>query len=400
VSWFVPRWPEGNSAPGPWLARAACLLGVLCWLSPAVAAPAKHRRRGHASPSKSEPKAVPADDAAPPADTLPPDSAGPPAEPSPAAGQPPWAARAEQPPSNRARAAAEDGAAAPGEGPAPRTTRAPPAAEPEAPVLATSRRGRESEPATAELEVGRRELARLAASRTEVAVMAGLDVGRRDFTYSDPIGDLPQSYRLAAAPLATVGMDVYPFASTGVPLLQDLGVRGRFSRAFAIASSTTQGARLETSWTRFGGDLRERILFPASRLREVGIAIGVDADDFALHTDHDVGALVPEARTVALRIGADGRLFVAGRVSLLAGAGYLFTLTRGQIYDRFRSPKVAGVDGDVASSVRLTASLDLRIGVRYTRYFASFVPQVGDALVAGGALDQQFQAGVGVRYAH
>jgi len=364
---------------------------MLCWLSPAVAAPAKHRRRGHASPSNSASKAAPADSGAAPAETLPPDSADPaeappaPAEPPTApvasptspAEPPPTAARAEKPHSNLAREAGEVGAAAPGEGPP-----------------------RESEPTGAELELGRRELARLAVSRSEVAVMAGLDVGRRDFTYSDPIGDLPQSYRLAAAPLATVGMDVYPFASTGVPLLQDLGVRGRFSRAFAIASSTTQGARLETSWTRFGGDLRERILFPASRLREVGIAIGVDADDFALHTDHDVGALVPEARTVALRIGADGRLFVAGRVSLLGGAGYLFALSRGQIYDRFRSPAVAGVDGDLAASVRLTASLDLRIGVRYTRYFASFVPQVGDALVAGGALDQQFQAGVGVRYAH
>ena len=42
----------------------------------------------------------------------------------------------------------------------------------------------------------------------------------------------------------------------------------------------------------------------------------------------------------------------------------------------------------------------MRVGGRYTRYFASFDPEVGDAAVAGGALDQQMQMGVALRYAH
>jgi len=240
----------------------------------------------------------------------------------------------------------------------------------------------------------------MAAGRIEVAVVAGVDVGRRDFTYSDPIGELPQSYHLAAVPLATVGMDVYPFASTGVPVLEDLGVRGRFSRAFAVGSSTTEGAHIDTKCMRFGGELRERLLFSHPHFKEAGLSVGVDGDFFDLQADRDVGALIPSSRTVSLRFGADGRLVVTGRVSLLAGAGYLLTLSRGQIYDRFRGPKVAGLDGDLAVAIALTPAIDLRIGGRYTRYFASFDPQVGDALVAGGALDQQFQAGAGVRYAH
>ena len=363
----------------------AHLLMTFCWLSPvALAAPARHHKHGHGAhkkPDKTvERTAPPGDSSPPPADTLPPDSAGPPAD---------------------APAASEPAPSEPITVPAPAAKVAPAPAEDAAPVAPSLRRApRDSEPGDDALALGRQELARRAASRIEVAVIGSLDVGRRDFTYSDPIGALPQSYQLAAAPLATVGMEVYPFASTGVPVLQDLGVRGRFSRAFAIGSATTQGAHLDTRWMRVGGDLRERFLFPASRLREAGVALGIDDDDFSLQTDRDVGALVPAARMVALRFGVDGRIFVTGRISVLAGGGYLLTLSRGQIYDRFRAPKVAGLDGEVAVSLRLTAAIDLRLAGRYTRYFASFTPQVGDPLVAGGALDQQLQAGLGVRYAH
>lgn len=356
---------------------------MLGWASPvALGAPARRHKRSHVPSSKVE-KVEKADPGAqPPADTLPPDSAGPPSE-----GPPPALAEPEP-----TRAAAVPAAA---------TEAAPTPAEEVTPVVAPSRRAPpESEPAELELALGRRELSRQAAARIEVAVLASLDVGRRDFTYSDPVGALPQAYRLAAVPLGTVGMDVYPFASTGVPVLQDLGVRGRFSRAFAVGSATTQGAHLDTRWMRYGGELRERFLLPASRFREVGVAVGIDVDDFALQTDRDVGALVPAARTVSLRVGGDTRVFVTRKVSVLAGVAYLMTLSRGQIYDRFRAPKVAGLDGDVGVAFRLTASIELRLAGRYTRYFASFAPQVGDALVAGGALDQQFQVGLGVRYAH
>jgi len=360
-------------------------------LSPAaLAAPARHHKRGH-QPSSSKPDTKqdttpdrPADvsPSGERPDTLPPDSAGPPAEAPPAPDG--------------------EGAPAPVAAVSARPATPPVAVEASSdntPVR-SARPPRAAEPSDVELVLGRLEAQRLADGRSEVAVMASLDVGRRDFTYSDPIGAPPQAYHLAAVPLATVGMDVYPFASTGIPGLQDVGVRGRFSRAFAVGSSTTQGAHLDTRWTRFGGELRQRFLFRTPRFKELGVAAGVDADDFDLQTDHDVGALVPSARTVCLRFGADGRVFLTDRVSVLFGAGYLVALSRGQIYDRFRAPKVAGVDGDATVSLRLTTALELRLAGRYTRYFASFAPQVGDALVAGGALDQQFQVGLGVRHAH
>ena len=250
------------------------------------------------------------------------------------------------------------------------------------------------------LAVGRREAARVAAGRIEVAASMGLDVGRRQFTYSDPIGLTPRPYLLAAAPLATFELEVYPLASSDIPVLRDIGFRGRVSRAFALDSGTTSGVPLDNSWTRFTGELRGRLLVPGRRALQFGVSAGVDGSYFHLGAETDVGALVPSAQTLSFRLGADARARVAGRVSVLVGAAYLPTISRGEIYDHFRRPHVAGVDAELAVAVALTPGLELRLGGRYTRYFASFDPEVGDQAVAGGALDEQMQMGVAIRYAH
>jgi len=273
----------------------------------------------------------------------------------------------------------------------------------DAPRAVTERTGAiaiASGPDDVERELGRREAARLAAGRIEVGVMAGLDVGRRDFTFSDPVGDQARPYRLAAAPLASLALEMYPLASSGVPLVRDLGLQGHFSRAFAVGSSTSAGAALGTSWTRFGGDLRQRLLLGGAHQVELGGALGLDASYFELRAPSSVGALLPSSRMVSLRLGLDARARLAGRLSLLGGGGYLITLARGEIFDHFRDPSVAGIDAVVGASLLLAPGLELCVQGRYTRYFARFQPQVGDATVAGGALDEQFQLGMGIRHAH
>ena len=169
MSWFVRRWREGSSRRASWLAGAAALLVLLgACSSAALAAPGRHRKRDRPSARQVEPVT-----GSPPADTLPPDSAGPPA----AASQP---EPADTPPLPAAPVATS--------GPAP-VEPAPPVAAGPAPPPA------QREANDVALAMGRREASRVAAGRIEVAVMSSLDVGRRDFTYSDPVGDLPQPYR-------------------------------------------------------------------------------------------------------------------------------------------------------------------------------------------------------------
>jgi hypothetical protein len=361
-----------------WSPIVACLVTALL----AAPCPASARHRKH-NPKRAAPAAQQAkpEGAAPEADQGAIDNENAEApESAPAAPEP----RAELP---RARAipaqAPDDGTASP--------PRPPPAATAAALVSAGD---------AGALALGRREAARLAAGRIEVAAALGLDVGRRQFTYSDPIGAVPRPYLLAAAPLATFELEVYPLASAGIPILRDLGLRGRVSRAFALGSTTTSGAPLDNSWTRFTGELRGRVLVPGWHGLQLGVSAGVDASYFELATEADVGALVPSARTLSVRAGADARVRLAGRLSLLAGGAYLATISRGAIYDQFRRPRVAGVDGELGLAIALGAGLEGRLAGRYTRYFASFDPEVGDAAVAGGALDQQTQLGVALRYAH
>jgi hypothetical protein len=249
-------------------------------------------------------------------------------------------------------------------------------------------------------ELGRREAARMAAGRIEVSVSASADVGSRHFKYSDPVGPLPVSYRLPIAPMASFGLETYPLASSNVPILRDLGFRGRISQGFALASQTPDGVKIETSWTRFGGDVRQRFLVPGPRAIELGVYVGADASYFGMETTVPLPALLPAARTTAVRLGFDGKMLVAGRFSLLLGGAYLVTTSAGEIYDRFRSPRVFGIDAELGGALGIVPGLECRLMGRYTRYVATFKPVIGDQIVAGGALDEQLQFGLGVRYAH
>jgi hypothetical protein len=211
---------------------------------------------------------------------------------------------------------------------------------------------------------------------------------------------MPVPYRLPIAPMASFGLEAYPWASSNVPVLRDLGFRGRISQGFALSSQTPQGDKIDTSWTRFGGDVRERILVPGPHAFELGICVGLDASYFGMETATPIPALLPAARTVAVRLGLDARLLVAGRFSVLLGAAYLITTSPGEIYERFRSSSVFGLDGELGAVFGIVPGLEARVTGRYTRYVASFKPVIGDLIVAGGALDQQLQFGLGVRYAH
>jgi hypothetical protein len=350
----------------------ALVAAVFVASASAFAAPAKHRKPKHPAPAAADSAPAPSEDA----HSTPDDSV--PAKPN------DDTSVADAPSASNASAASEQQAA-------PKASLA---------VDAPLKPDREAPEDRDDAALGRREAARLAAGRVEVAASVSADVGSRHFTYSDPVGRLLAPYRLPIAPMASFGLEAYPLASSNVPVLRDLGFRGRISRAFAVDSKTPDGTTIDTSWTRFGGELRERAIMPGPHRFELGIDAGADASYFVMSTTTKVGALLPSARSVSLRFGFDTRLLVAARFSLLLGGAYLVTTSPGDIYERFRNPRVGGVDGDFGFALGLTPGLEARLTSRYTRYFASFKPRLGDAAVAGGALDEQLQFGLGVRYAH
>jgi len=265
---------------------------------------------------------------------------------------------------------------------------------------ATSKAMAEGSSQTDHEALGRREAARIAAGRTEVGVYLSMDIGNRRFKYNDEVGNLLRPYALPVAPMATFGLEAYPLATSDLPVLRDLGFRGRFSRAFALDSTTPEGDKIETSWTRYSGEIRERLLVPGRHPLELGALFGADASYFVMNSQAKILALLPSARTISLRFGLDGRVLVAGRFSAMLGVAYLHVTSAGEIYEKFGDPQVAGIDGELGCALSIVQGLEARLGGRYTRYFASFEPKVEDAIVAGGALDEQLQIGLGARYAH
>jgi hypothetical protein len=363
------------------LARGLALVAALVFASPlASAAPAKKGKGKpkHAAPAATDASSTPETDkaAAKPQDPTPPkpdESAL--AKPEP----PPAAPEAPQANATQAASAGSEGGVA---------------------LAADTAEESDGSSKTDHAAIGRREAARLAAGRTEVGVSVSVDMGNRRFKYSDPVGDNLRPYTLPIAPMLSFGLEAYPLAATEVPVLRDLGFRGRLSRAFAVDSTTTEGATIETSWTRFGGEVRERLLIPGRNPLELGAFFGADASYFVMGSKSTVGALLPSARTISLRFGLDGRMLIAGRFSAMLDLAYLAVTSPGYVYDQFRDPHVAGIDGSLGCAVAVIPSLEARLVGRYTRYFSTFHPEVGDPYVAGGALDEQLQIGLGVRYAH
>jgi hypothetical protein len=337
---------------------------------------------------------------------------GKPKHPAPAAAEASTAAEATDKPSPKPEDSAKP---VPEESPQPVVEQKPlPAAEPTAPSTsvasgdAAAALASDAAPAAerealskTELEaLGRREAARLAAGRTEVGVSVSVDVGNRRFKYSDELGGALRPYNLAIAPMLSFGLEAYPLATSNVPVLRDLGFRGRLSRAFGLDSTTPEGASIDTSWTRFSGEVRQRALVPGRHPLEFGAFFGADASYFVMSSKTEIQALLPSARTVSLRFGLDGRVLIAGRFSTMLDVAYLHVTSPGEVYQHFRDPHLAGIDGALGFALGIVPGLEARLAGRYTRYFATFHPEVGDPYVAGGALDEQLQIGLGVRYAH
>jgi hypothetical protein len=354
-------------------ARGLGLAFALTTASPlALGATPRHKKPGAAKPAKAKP--TKADDDAAPVKLEEEPETKPAPQPEPAATEAPKPAEPE---------------------PEPESKQLTPAAE-AAPAIESSDTTPDQEAAA----LGRRELARLAAGRVAVSVALSAGVVARSFSYSDPVGYALAPYHLPAAPMASFELEAYPAAASDIPVLRDLGFRGHISRAFAFDSNTPQNVTLETSWTRFGGDLRQRLLVPGSHPFEAGVLVGADATYFGIVAKAPVPALLPASRSVALRFGLDARLLVAWRLSFLLGGAYLAVTSRGEIYEHFRKPRVAGVDSNVGFAVNVGSGFEIRLSGRYTRYFSSFKPALGDRFVAGGALDEQWQFGLGARYAH
>lgn len=230
------------------------------------------------------------------------------------------------------------------------------------------------------------------------SVEAGMEATGRFFSFSDPISRNLRTYDSFPAPAFYAAVEVYPGAGTTVPVLRDIGLIGSYARMFGLQSKPESGGELiDTVYQRFSVGLRYRI--PISR--PTGPVIGLSGQYYA-HTFNieETGTLkgeIPNVDYSAIRAGVDGR-FPLGRAALLVGFDWIEPLSSGPVYDRFTAASVHGVGGKLGVHIKLVSGFELRVAAEYARFFSDFDPVLGDAYIAGGALDQYVGLRLGAAY--
>jgi hypothetical protein len=232
-----------------------------------------------------------------------------------------------------------------------------------------------------------------------VVANVAFELGGRRFDYKDALSPNTSSYGVLGAPMPSVGVEVYPAARTKIPIVRDLGLTMRFAHAFGLSSTTDDGTEVTTGWTRIGGGLRARFHPGSHGGPMIGVSGGIDFLQFNFDTAGPIDGSVPSVTYAALRAGVDARI-PFWRMALLLDFGYDGALSAGAVHDRFRDSTVGGIDLGVGLALGLGAGFELRLRSHYTRYFYKFHPKLGDAYVAGGALDEFLGFGLGVAYAY
>jgi hypothetical protein len=234
------------------------------------------------------------------------------------------------------------------------------------------------------------------ANNAQITLRAGPEIGTRNFRYSDYLYGGLRGYGLPAAAMFSIGGEVFPFATTGIPFAKDVGLVGGYGEALPWDSKTRAGDQsANASWSRFyvGGRARFRV-GETKTDPLVGIQGTYGEWKFLFSGNAPVVSQVPAVDYKFVRLGGDVRVPV-GPVALLANAGALYVLSAGPFSDRFPRATIGGLDVLLGGAYSFLPWLEARATVAYTRVFSSVHPQPGNNYAVGGALDQYlvFSAG-------
>jgi hypothetical protein len=228
-----------------------------------------------------------------------------------------------------------------------------------------------------------------------VVASAGLEVGSRKLEYNDAMAGPLRSYLAPSIVSYAFSAQIYPAAASGVSVVKDIGFVARFANAFEFQSKTRDGAQsVSGSWSRYAVGVGGRIATGDKKDPLISVEGTYGLWTFAFAGVDKVVNEVPAVEYKNVRIGADARIPL-GAASLVGGAGYMSILSAGPFSTRFPHASIAAIDAMIGGAYAFLPSVEAKASVTYTRVFSDARPQVGDANVAGGALDQYLVANVG-----
>jgi hypothetical protein len=204
-------------------------------------------------------------------------------------------------------------------------------------------------------------------------------------------------YSLTFGPVAVARVVAYPWVEGSVG---NLGVEAEIQQGLAISSTLPNGATYTSAVHEYGFGFRYRVRFATDD--DVFLSLGFGEDAFTFNGAARSSLLTPDTIYHYLRVGAGMHLTITDGIAISFGGGYRDVLNRAghQIStDFFPRLTVAGADAEIVGSYALTGTFSLRAGLEWRRYWYDMHSQIGDAAVAGGAVDQSFTftAGLAVR---
>lgn len=229
----------------------------------------------------------------------------------------------------------------------------------------------------------------------------GLDFGSRHFSYNDAITANLRPYDVDFVPSPAVKLELYPLAKTSMAFLRDIGLVGGLHASPGLKSQAPNGDKISTTWSRVDIGARVRFRLGSKPVPPVlGFNLGYGRETFSFP---DQGLRVqnelPSVAYELFRIGLDTRVPV-GPVAIYGNLSGLPVLHSGDIGKRIRGQTVGGVEAEAGVAWPFTSHFEARFAVDYRRFFFSFKPEPGDAIVAGGALDQIVRIELGLAFVY
>lgn len=237
------------------------------------------------------------------------------------------------------------------------------------------------------------------------SVGVGVEFGGRFFDYNDAVFDNLRPYDVFGVPGLHVMGEVYPLAPFDIVVASDIGLTVSFMQAFGLSSQTDdESLQFSNNYNRLTAGLRYR--FRIGDKDDHPFVIGIDGKfgflNFSFDPENEASTEnedeVGEVSYLFVRPGLDARLPIVDWFAIMPAFGYVAPLKKGEAYDRVNGASVHGLDMELMLAFVVGLGFEVRTGVEYMRYFASFDPQVGDTFVAGGALDQYLMLRAGAAY--
>jgi hypothetical protein len=256
-------------------------------------------------------------------------------------------------------------------------------AEPSAPPPPPQQAQSSSSSAEVQQEVVREEPAGSRPQALRLGV--GFKAFSRLFGYTDDLFNRLSTYKLPLGPALVIDADLYPLAFLTRGILSGVGILAYFDYAVGIASRAADGTKYGTS----AMDLRISATF---RLTlgplTINPFLGYGMQTYAISAS--TGGTKPNIPNVsygAFRGGGMLTFKVFGPISVQASLAGQLILGTGEIQTYFPHLHAGGMDVQFAIPVQITDRIQVKAQGEYQRFWYSMNPMVGDANVAGGALD-------------